>query len=65
MPATASQPPSRPLPADALAQPTGRLLWAGEAASDKPATVLGAFLSGQREAGRLRGLLGLGGAPAA
>jgi lysine-specific histone demethylase 1 len=41
-----------------LAEPTGRLLWAGEATSKKPATVLGAYLSGLREAERLLGLLG-------
>ncbi|PRW58489.1 amine oxidase [Chlorella sorokiniana] len=41
-----------------LAQPHGRVLFAGEATSDKPATVLGAYLSGLREAERLRTLLG-------
>lgn len=41
----------------ALAEPVGRLLFAGEATSDHPATVLGALLSGQREAERLQGLL--------
>jgi monoamine oxidase len=39
-------------PAGALAEPFGRLLFAGEAASDKPGTVLGAHLSGLREAQR-------------
>ncbi|KAI7844576.1 hypothetical protein COHA_001934 [Chlorella ohadii] len=41
-----------------LAEPHGRVLFAGEATSEKPATVLGAYLSGLREAERLRGLLG-------
>jgi monoamine oxidase len=40
-----------------LAEPFGRVLFAGEAASDKPATVLGAYLSGKREAERLLQLL--------
>jgi monoamine oxidase len=43
--------------ADALAEPFGRVLFAGEAASSKPATVLGAYLSGKREAERLLQLL--------
>jgi monoamine oxidase len=43
--------------ADALAAPVGRLLFAGEATSSKPATALGAYLSGQREAQRAAGLL--------
>jgi hypothetical protein len=43
--------------ADVLAEPDGRVLFAGEAASTKPATVLGAYLSGQREAKRLLQLL--------
>jgi hypothetical protein len=43
--------------ADVLAEPSGRLLFAGEAASSKPATVLGAYLSGKREAERLLQLL--------
>lgn len=41
-----------------LAEPVGRVLFAGEATSEKPATVLGAYLSGLREAERLAGLLG-------
>ncbi|KAF8055338.1 lysine-specific histone demethylase [Scenedesmus sp. PABB004] len=45
-----------------LAQPHGRVLFAGEATSDKPATVLGALLSGRREACRLLRLLGRAGA---
>lgn len=43
--------------ADILAEPFGRILFAGEAASSKPATVLGALLSGRREAGRVQQLL--------
>jgi hypothetical protein len=43
--------------ADVLAEPFGGVLFAGEAASDKPATVLGAYLSGKREAERLLQLL--------
>ena len=45
-------PLSPDVPAGALAEPFGRLLFAGEAASDKPGTVLGAHLSGLREAQR-------------
>lgn len=52
-------PPSTP--AGVLAERVGRLLFAGEATSDKPATVLGAYLSGQREAERLLRLLKSGG----
>ncbi|EFN59192.1 hypothetical protein CHLNCDRAFT_50047 [Chlorella variabilis] len=44
-----------------LEAPVGRLLFAGEATSDKPATVLGAYLSGLREAKRVLGLLGVDG----
>ncbi|KAL4419167.1 hypothetical protein ABPG77_004890 [Micractinium sp. CCAP 211/92] len=40
-----------------LAEPVGRLLFAGEATSSKPATVLGAYLSGLREADRVRRLM--------
>jgi monoamine oxidase len=36
-----------------LAAPHGRVLFAGEATSDKMATVLGALLSGRREAQRV------------
>lgn len=42
---------------DAIAKPFGRVLFAGEASSDKPATVLGAHLSGLREAARVASLL--------
>ena len=41
-----------------IAEPFGRVLFAGEATSDKPATVLGAHLSGLREAARVTSLLG-------
>ncbi|KAL4859365.1 Polyamine oxidase 3 [Chlorella vulgaris] len=44
----------------ALAAPVGRLLFAGEATSDKPASVLGAYLSGVREAERILTLRGDG-----
>lgn len=47
--------PTLPSPAT-LAEPVGRILFAGEATSNKPATVLGAYLSGLREAARLAGL---------
>lgn len=40
-----------------IAEPTERFLFAGEAASDKPGTVLGAYLSGKREAERISKLL--------
>ncbi|KAL4431128.1 hypothetical protein ABPG75_006384 [Micractinium tetrahymenae] len=40
-----------------LAEPVGRLLFAGEATSNKPATVLGAYLSGLREAQRVQSLM--------
>lgn len=40
-----------------LAEPHDRVLFAGEATSEYPATVLGAHLSGRREAERLAGLL--------
>ena len=36
-----------------IAEPVERFLFAGEAASDKPGTVLGAYLSGKREAERI------------
>lgn len=42
---------------EVLAEPFGRLLFAGEATSSKPATVLGAYLSGIREGERLSELL--------
>lgn len=42
----------------ALAEPVGRLLFAGEATSDHPATVLGAYESGLREGERVAKLLG-------
>jgi hypothetical protein len=40
-------------PADVLAAPHGRVLFAGEATSTNMATALGALLSGQREAARV------------
>ena len=40
-----------------IAEPADRFLFAGEAASDKPGTVLGAYLSGKREAERISKLL--------
>ncbi|PSC69507.1 amine oxidase [Micractinium conductrix] len=45
---------------DTLAEPVGRILFAGEATSNThPASVNGAYLSGLREADRLQGLLGI------
>lgn len=39
--------------ADVLAAPHGRVLFAGEATSNKMATALGALLSGRREASHI------------
>lgn len=52
--ATGQHIPPRGVHADELAEPFGRVLFAGEATSNKaPASVHGALLSGQREAWRL------------